>query len=48
VRISIRVPVPSGAKTRVDSKALASSRDSPCSSAIRSEWTISVQVIHSW
>ena len=48
VRITIRVSSPTGSKVRTDSKALGSSRDSPCTSAIRSGGTISVQVIHSW
>jgi hypothetical protein len=48
VRIAIRVSAPAGSKARTDSKALGSSRDSPCRSAIRSGGTISRQVIHSW
>ena len=48
MRIAIRVAAPSGVNVTIDWKAFGSPRDSPCSSAIRSGGTISVQEIHSW
>ncbi|MFG3033712.1 hypothetical protein ACGFZJ_35070 [Streptomyces sp. NPDC048253] len=47
VRITIPVAAPSGVKLRTVSKAFGSSRDSPCSSAVRSGGMVRGQRIHS-
>src|SRR5215203_439425 len=44
----MRVAGPSAVNVRTDSKAFGSSRDSPCSIAMRSGGATSVQRIHSW